>query len=77
MTLQGVTFKDAAIVVYLVMFVVMAVLVWLHVGGDRRYRTIFAVVLGIFWPLPAAILIYLWIHAMFNAIADWLERFKD
>lgn len=74
MTLQGVTFKDAAIVVYLVMFVVMAVLVWLHVGGDRRYRTVFAVVLGLFWPLPAAILMYLYIHGMLNSIINWFDR---
>jgi hypothetical protein len=38
---------------------------------------VFAVVLGIFWPLPAAILIFLWIQAMLNSFANWLERFKD
>ena len=69
--------KDVLIIIYLVMFVVMTVAIWLHAGGDRRYRTIFAVVLGIFWPVPAAILIYLWIQAMFNAIANWIDRFNE
>jgi len=71
------TFKDILIIIYLVMFVVMTAAVWWHAGGDRRYRTVFAVVLGIFWPLPAAILIFLWIQAMLNSFANWLERFKD
>ena len=47
--------KDVLIIIYLVMFVVMTTAVWWHAGGDRRYRTVFAVVLGLFWPLPAAI----------------------
>lgn len=71
------TLKDIFIIIYLVMFVVMTVAIWLHAGGDRRYRTIFAVVLGIFWPVPAAILIYLWLQAMLNAIADWIDRFNE
>ena len=71
------TFKDIFIIIYLVMLVVMTVAIWLHAGGDRRYRTIFAVVLGIFWPVPAAILIYLWLQAMINAIADWIDRFNE
>lgn len=69
--------KDVLIIIYLVMFVVMTVAVWLHAGGDRRYRTIFAVVLGLFWPLPAAILIFLWFQAMLNAIADFIDRFNE
>ena len=69
--------KDVLIIIYLVMFVVMTVAVWLHAGGDRRYRTVFAVVLGLFWPLPAAILIFLWFQAMLNAIADWIDRFNE
>ena len=69
--------KDVLIIIYLVMFVVMTVAVWLHAGGDRRYRTVFAVVLGIFWPLPAAILIFLWFQAMLNAIADFIDRFNE
>ena len=74
MALQNVTFKDAAIVIYLVMFLVMAVAVWWHAGGDRRYRTLFSVVLGLFWPLPAAILVYLYIHAMLNSIINWFYK---
>lgn len=74
MNLQDVTFKDAAIVIYLVMFVVMAACIWWHAGGDRRYRTLFAVVLGLFWPLPAAILVYLYIHAMLNSIINWFDK---
>ena len=69
--------KDVLIIIYLVMFVVMTVAVWLHAGGDRRYRTVFAVVLGLFWPLPAAILIFLWFQAMLNAIADFIDRFNE
>ena len=69
--------KDVLIIIYLVMFVVMTVAVWLHAGGDRRYRTIFVVVLGLFWPLPAAILIFLWFQAMLNAIADFIDRFNE
>jgi uncharacterized membrane protein len=68
------TFKDIFIIIYLVMFVVMTVAIWLHAGGDRRYRTLFSVVLGLFWPLPAAILLYLYIHAMLNSIINWFDR---
>lgn len=75
--IENLSFKDIITVIYLVMFVVMTVAIWWHAGGDRRYRTIFAVVLGIFWPVPAAILIYLWIQAMLNAIADWIDRFNE
>lgn len=75
--IENLSFKDIITVIYLVMFVVMTIAVWLHAGGDRRYRTIFAVVLGIFWPLPAAILIFLWFQAMLNAIADWIDRFNE
>ena len=75
--IENLSFKDIVTVIYLVMLVVMTIAVWWHAGGDRRYRTIFAVVLGIFWPLPAAILIYLWLQAMLNAIADWIDRFNE
>ena len=69
--------KDVLIIIYLVMFVVLTVGIWWHAGGDRRYRTIFAVMLGLCRPLPAAILINLWIQAMLNAIADWIDRFNE
>ena len=69
--------KDVLIIIYLVMFVVMTVAVWWHAGSDRRYRTVFAVVLGLFWPLPAAILIFLWFQAMLNSIADFIDRFNE
>ena len=69
--------KDVLIIIYLVMFVVITIDVWLHAGGDRRYRTVFAVVLGLFWPLPAAILIFLWIQAMLNSIANFIDRFNE
>ena len=69
--------KDVLIIIYLVLFVVMTVAVWLHAGGDRRYRTVFAIILGLIWPLPAAILIYLWIHALFNSVANFIERFNE
>ena len=75
--IENLSFKNIVTVIYLVMFVVMTVAVWWHAGGDRRYRTVFAVVLGIFWPVPAAILIFLWIQAMLNAIADWIDRFNE
>ena len=75
--IENLSFKNIVTVIYLVMFVVMTVAVWWHAGGDRRYRTVFAVVLGIFWPLPAAILIYLWIQAMLNSIANFIERFNE
>ena len=68
------TFKDIFIIIYLVMLVVMTVAIWLHAGGDRRYRTLFAVVLGLFWPLPAAILVYFYIHAMLNSIINWFDK---
>lgn len=74
MNLQDVTFKDAAIVIYLVMFVITAVCIWWHAGGDRRYRATLSIVLGMFWPLPAAILIYLYIHGMLNSIIKWFDR---
>lgn len=73
--IENLSFKDIITVIYLVMFVVMTVAIWLHAGGDRRYRTIFAVVLGIFWPVPAAILIYLYIQAMLNSFVNWLDKF--
>jgi hypothetical protein len=69
--------KDVLIIIYLVMFVVMTVAIWWHAGGDRRYRTVFAVVLGLFWPLPAAILIFLWLQAMLNSIANFIDRFNE
>ena len=75
--IENLSFKNIVTVIYLVMFVVMTVAVWWHAGGDRRYRTVFAVVLGLFWPLPAAILIYLWIQAMLNSIANFIERFNE
>lgn len=73
--IENLSFKDIITVIYLVMFVVMTVAIWWHAGGDRRYRTIFAVVLGIFWPVPAAILIYLYIQAMLNSFVNWLDKF--
>ena len=69
--------KDVLIIIYLVLFVVMTVAVGLHAGGDRRYRTVFAIILGLIWPLPAAILIYLWIQAMLNGVANFIERFNE
>ena len=75
--IENLSFKDIVTMIYLVMFVVMTAAVWWHAGGDRRYRTVFAVVLGLFWPLPAAILIFLWIQAMLNSIANFIERFNE
>ena len=67
--------KDVLIIIYLVMFVVMTAAVWWHAGGDRRYRTVFAVVLGLSWPLPAILIFYG--SAMLNAIADFIDRFNE
>lgn len=75
--IENLSFKDIITVIYLVMFIVMTAAVWWHAGGDRRYRTVFAIILGLIWPLPAAILIYLWIQAMLNSIANFIERFND
>ena len=69
--------KYVLIIIYWVMFVIMAVAVWWHAGGQKYYRTMFAIILGLFWPIPAAILFYMWIESMMNMMLNWFDRNKN
>lgn len=64
------------ITVYLVMLIITIAIVYSRLGGDRRYRFIVSLVLGIVWIIPVALFLIISVEGLIFDLINWLERRK-
>ena len=67
-------FKDYAIIAYLVGLVIFFFLAFRHLAKPTTYRVIFSAIIGIIWPLPAALLVILAIEALLQKLREALTN---
>lgn len=61
-------------VIYLVMTVIAAFVVYDHISNPRCYRVTFSIIVGLLWPIPAALFLMLWVE---GAIVEIIDFFRD
>ena len=66
--------KDYVIIAYLVAAIITAWYAWSKLRDPKIYRFVLSIIIGVFWPIPAAILIWLWLEGAVIDIANWIER---
>jgi len=71
---QKMTTIEILTVIYLVMVVIAAFLVYDHISNPRCYRIAFSIIVGLLWPIPAALFLMLWIE---GAIVEIIDFFRD
>ena len=67
-------FKDYAIIAYPVGLVIFFFLAFRHLAKPTTYRVLFSAIIGISWPVPAAMLVMLGIEALLQRLR---EAFKN
>ena len=66
--------KDYIIIAYMVAAILTAGYAWSRLRDPKIYRFVLSFIIGVFWPIPAAILIWLWLEGAVIDIANWIER---
>lgn len=67
-------FKDYAIIAYLVGLVIFFLVAFRHLAKPTTYRVLFSVIIGIIWPLPAALLVVMAIEALLQKLREALTN---
>ena len=67
---------DIIIIAYMVMAAVTAVVIASKLGGPQGYRVFFSIVAGVFWPIPAALLLWLYIEGTIITLVDYITKKK-
>jgi hypothetical protein len=65
-------FKDYATIAYLVGVVIFFWLAFRHLSKPTEYRVLFAFIVGLVWPVPAALLVMLALESLFVRIKEML-----
>lgn len=68
------TTLETLTVIYLVMVVIAAFVVYDHISNPRCYRIAFSIIVGLLWPIPAALFLMLWVE---SAIVDIIDFFRN
>lgn len=63
-------FKDCAIIAYLVGLVIFFAAAYQRLSKPTSYRLLFSAIIGIIWPLPAAMLVVLAIEALLQKLRE-------
>lgn len=63
-----------AVAGYFAVSAIAAFLVYWRLANPRLYRVIFSVIFGLCWPLPAAVLVFLFIEGTLMDIIDWFRK---
>lgn len=63
-------FKDYAIIAYLVGLVIFFAAAYQRLSKPTSYRLLFSAIIGIIWPLPAAMLVVLAIEALLQKLRE-------
>lgn len=67
-------FKDYSIIAYLVGLVIFFAATYQHLSKPTCYRLLFSAIIGIIWPLPAALLVVLAIEALLQKLREALKN---
>lgn len=67
-------FKDYAIIAYLVGLVIFFAAAYQRLSKPTSYRLLFSAIIGIIWPLPAALLVVLAIEALLQKLREALTN---
>ena len=63
-----------AVAGYFAVSAIAAFWVYWRLANPWQYRAFFSAVFGLFWPLPAAVLIFLFIEGTLMDIIDWFRK---
>ena len=66
--------KDYAIIAYLVCMIICFFVAFHHLAKPTTYRVLFSAIIGIIWPLPAALLVVLAIEALLQKLREALTN---
>ena len=68
--------RDYIIIAYLVMVIITALVAYIHLANPRIYRAVCSIVAGVFWPIPAALLLWLYIEGIIVTLVDYITKNK-
>ena len=68
------TTKQIIITVYVVIAVITAWYISNKLGGEKRYRYLFASIAGICWPIPMFIAAWLFVEGILYEIVKFVDR---
>ena len=65
---------DYFTIAYLVAAILTAGYAFSKLRNPWFYRLIVSCIVGAFWPIPACILVFLWIEGIITDIANWIQN---
>lgn len=68
------SFIDYCIIVYIVMYVITAYMLFWHLSRPNIYRLLIACSVAIVWPLVIGLLIVIWVEALLCTIKDFITK---
>lgn len=68
------TTEEIITTIYLVAALMMTTFCWSRLRDPWYYRLICSVVVGAFWPIPACLIVFLYLEGVVVDIAKWLDN---
>ena len=65
---------DYVIIAYLVASIITAWYAWSKLRDPKIYRLVLSVIIGVFWPIPAFMMLWLWLEGAIIDIANWISN---
>ena len=65
---------DYCIIIYLVMYVIFAIVIFQHLCRPNSYRLIISCLVSLVWPIVAGLLIIVWVETIYCIIKELITK---
>lgn len=65
---------DYCIIIYLVMYVIFAIVIFHHLCRPNSYRLIISCLVSLVWPIVAGLLVIVWVETIYCIIKELITK---
>ena len=65
---------DYCVIIYLVMYVISAIVIFHHLCRPNSYRLIISCLVSLVWPIVAGLLIIIWVETLLYTIKELITK---
>ena len=65
---------DYCIIIYLVMYVIFAIVIFHHLCRPNSYRLIISCLVSLVWPIVAGLLVIVWVETLLYTIKELITK---
>lgn len=71
---MNISVTDYCIIGYLILAIITGAIAYSKLRDPWYYRLVLSCIVGAFWPIPAALFVFLYMEGVVIDIANWITR---